>query len=98
MSNRNYLAGRRLEYETIKTKQNEGYEAVRTAGSHGKYDVIAFKIDRKPQFIQCKRAANEATADRLLKKFKLETASSGFYHQIMMVKVKGSSDIKYAVV
>src|SRR5574342_206127 len=41
MANKNYLAGRRLEYEVIKLLRASGMEATRTAGSHGWVDVVA---------------------------------------------------------
>ena len=41
MPNKNYISGRRLEYEVIKMLRNSGMEATRTAGSHGWVDVVA---------------------------------------------------------
>jgi len=41
-----YTSGRRLEYKVMEILRKEGYEIVlRTAGSHGKFDVIAGKSD-----------------------------------------------------
>jgi hypothetical protein len=37
----NYEKGRRGEYQIIKLLKSAGYDANRTAGSHGMYDVIA---------------------------------------------------------
>lgn len=93
MSNKNYQAGRRLEYECMKRYEADTWTTMRTAGSHGLYDVIAVRWDRKPIFIQCKRVGTEAAGKRLLKSFKETTMPSSFYHQVMEVKVKGSSDI-----
>lgn len=42
MANRNYANGRRREYEAISYFEDRGYTAVRTAGSHGLFDVIAW--------------------------------------------------------
>jgi len=53
MPNRNYLKGRRAEYKTIETLKNEGYICLRTAGSHGHYDVVAWD-DYDVYFIQVK--------------------------------------------
>jgi len=42
MPNKNYLAGRRMEHALIKELRGKGLEALRTAGSHGVADVIAY--------------------------------------------------------
>jgi Holliday junction resolvase len=39
MPNKNYLKGRRLEYEVCKAFKDAGCQAWRSAGSHGPYDV-----------------------------------------------------------
>lgn len=93
MPNKNYQAGRRLEYACIAYWKARGYHAVRTAGSHGLFDVVAFREDRKPEFIQCKRVRSAATAKRLLDKFRDETLPSPHYHQVMEVKIKGTSGV-----
>lgn len=41
MPNPRYLAGRRAEYAIVKAYRDAGWNAVRTAGSHGLFDVIA---------------------------------------------------------
>ena len=43
MPNKNYLAGRRMEHALIKELRGKGLEALRTAGSHGVADVIAYQ-------------------------------------------------------
>ena len=40
--NTNYRKGRRLEYKTMRVLERAGYETLRTAGSHGLFDVVAF--------------------------------------------------------
>ena len=42
MPNRNYTAGRALEYKVIKDLRSKGLEGLRTAGSHGVADIVAF--------------------------------------------------------
>ena len=42
MPNRNYTAGRTLEYKVIKDLRSKGLEGLRTAGSHGVADIVAF--------------------------------------------------------
>jgi len=58
MPNRNYEAGRRLEYKIMKILRdnlNDKYEIVRTAGSHSSVDVIVLEHRTKQYFgIQCK--------------------------------------------
>ena len=43
MPNSNYRNGRALEYKVIKDLRNKGLEAMRTAGSHGVADVVAYQ-------------------------------------------------------
>jgi len=52
-----YEAGRRAEYAAIAQLRIEGYQAVRTAGSHGPFDIVAWK-DRDLLFVQVKRVSN----------------------------------------
>ena len=54
MTNSNYTQGSRIEYKVVKLFQNWGYEARRTAGSHGPYDVIVIG-DKEIYLIQCKK-------------------------------------------
>ena len=42
MPNRNYTSGRALEYKVIKDLRSKGLEGLRTAGSHGVADIVAF--------------------------------------------------------
>ena len=39
--NRNYSRGRRAEYRAMKMLRHQGYIAMRAAGSHGMFDVVA---------------------------------------------------------
>lgn len=48
-----YERGRDAEYRTINELRADGYDAVRTAGSHGAADVIAWN-GVHVRFIQCK--------------------------------------------
>jgi hypothetical protein len=93
MPNKKYLSGRRLEYESMRRWETKEYHCMRTAGSHGQFDVIAIRWERKPEFIQCKRVSTVSQANRLLKSFKEVTIPSLYYHQVMEVKVKGSKEI-----
>jgi Holliday junction resolvase len=52
--NANYLAGRRLEYLTIKRLRAMGYDAQRSAGSKSAFDIVAWSTTRCLH-VQCKR-------------------------------------------
>ena len=55
MPNANYIKGRRKEYEIMNDAKAKGLIAVRTAGSHGPFDVIIIHPYAKIiEFIQCK--------------------------------------------
>jgi Holliday junction resolvase len=90
MPNANYLAGRRFEYEIVELFKARGYEATRTAGSHGTYDVVARDPKRPVEFIQCKRVESSTVGKRLLDKFRATTVPSQYFHQTLAVKVKGT--------
>lgn len=51
-----YQRGIALEYKIKKLLEHEGWTVLRTAGSHGEYDLIAYK-NREVIFIQLKRKA-----------------------------------------
>jgi Holliday junction resolvase-like predicted endonuclease len=40
-----YAKGRRLEYKSMAMLACEGYRCLRTAGSHGEFDLLAFQPD-----------------------------------------------------
>jgi Holliday junction resolvase len=70
MPNSNYVSGRAFEYERVDAWKQLGYEAQRSAGSHGKYDVIAIREDRGVVLIQCKVYKTQAGLNSALNKFK----------------------------
>ena len=48
--NKNYLRGRRFEYEVKKRWTSDTHKALRTAGSHGEFDIVSYKrMDIKPE-------------------------------------------------
>lgn len=51
-----YRGGREFEYRTIRHLTTNGYEIVRSAGSKGKIDIVAFKLGEL-LFVQCKRTS-----------------------------------------
>ena len=46
--NKNYTNGRALEYEVMKELKGKGFTALRTAGSHGVADIVAFSSKSLP--------------------------------------------------
>jgi hypothetical protein len=94
MPNKNYLAGRRMEYARAKAWRDDGWDVMRTAGSHGAFDLVCTQYD-KVLFIQCKVTKSKSVAKKLLKDF--EAAPPLFpcldWRQRMEVKVVGSSEI-----
>lgn len=61
--NKQYRRGRQKEWDVIKELEAKGYIAVRSAGSHGYWDVCAIK-DNIDYFIQVKREKNRGQAIR----------------------------------
>ena len=53
MPNKNYVKGRRMEYDVMAFLRQRGFKVYRTAGSHSETDVIAI-LDSSILFIQCK--------------------------------------------
>lgn len=71
MPNKNYRSGRAFEYEIKKAWEEAGYIVLRTAGSHGIFDLVAFhKISGTAIGIQCKKVKTLSDAHRLIKAFK----------------------------
>ena len=46
MVNKNYVSGRRFEYTIKKALEKLGWIAIRSAGSHSPFDIIAIKEGR----------------------------------------------------
>ena len=98
MPNSNYRAGRAFEYKRRKDWIRKGYEVVRSAGSHGVWDLCAVSIHH-PEWpvllIQLKRVEKESQGKLLLKRFKESPplTPSSHYHLVMEVQVKGSKEV-----
>lgn len=90
-----YEIGRRMEYEAMTRWRMKGYTPVRSAGSHGPWDICAVKDNHVVELIQCKVVERVSTARRYLKAFtsKPFLAPSDLYHQVLEVKVKGVGEI-----
>lgn len=60
-----YTAGLYYEYKCVNQLRAAGYGAQRTAGSHGPFDVIAWK-PHEILLIQVKKVGDTASVDRAL--------------------------------
>ena len=63
--NRNYVAGRSYEYKAKAKLEKEGYLVIRSAGSHGKWDLMAVHEGFPVRCIQIKRVQKEGAMKRL---------------------------------
>jgi hypothetical protein len=99
--NSNYLAGVRFERKIMHELNREGYTALRTAGSHGDFDVIG--VPRNPDwpvlFVQCKRTEDGNKAKKLLLEFRAHPPQlpSKHYHQRIDISVKNGVRIKATI-
>lgn len=104
MANKNYLRGRRLEYKIKHDYEREGWTVMRTAGSHGPYDLIAIRVISGKvniHLIQCK-AVGRSTIKRkqaLLNTFKMDSPISITHRDAIVsswlaVKETGDSDFE----
>lgn len=92
MPNKNYQAGRRLEYHIRNYYRERGWLVMRAAGSKSPFDLAAIhKLGGCPHFIQAKRITkgNERDALRLWHAFRADppVARSDHYAQVLWVKV-----------
>ena len=69
MPNRNYLTGRAYEYKAKRVLEEQGYTVIRTAGSHGPWDLVATREGEKVRCIQIKRTKSPGACKRLLGAF-----------------------------
>jgi hypothetical protein len=75
MPNKRYLAGRRFEYKVKRVLEKNGWEVLRTSGSHGLYDLICIRDilwADKPfrhfyiRFLQLKKNITHNKAEQIL--------------------------------
>ncbi len=69
MPNINYNRGRAFEYKRKAWWEGRGYTVLRTAGSHGPFDLIAITPHDNITLIQCKRVETGAEAIRIREAF-----------------------------
>jgi hypothetical protein len=86
--NRNYIAGRAFEYKIMAQWKAKDNIVMRTAGSHGPFDVIAIDPGHVCTLIQCKRVAKMGQANALIEKWKTNPPiKQGNYHLCLEVYV-----------
>lgn len=69
--NEKYIKGRNFEYQISKILSNKGFQTVRSAGSHGLFDLVAFKKlgdEMMTIFIQAKsyKKSSKSNAKKIL--------------------------------
>lgn len=64
-----YTYGRNAEYRAKRELEADGWTVIRSSGSHGPHDILAFKADQPVRCIQVKATKSEATASRLIRQF-----------------------------
>ena len=65
----NYSRGRSKEYELKRQLEEDGYTVLRTAGSHGAFDLICYKQDTEVSFYQVKYSMRSAPTKKELEAF-----------------------------
>ena len=89
----NYEVGRRFEYERMKYYKEQGYNVMRTAGSHGLFDLICLKRNQSALCVQCKVVQTERDAARLIDKFMEAGPIGGDFHERIDIKVRETRSI-----
>jgi hypothetical protein len=93
MANKNYVAGRRVEYLMKQELEDWGYYVIRSAGSKGAFDLAAFDqtelFNHPVRLIQLKAVKTEAEKNRLLKVWKAPLPPSPHYRQEIIVRWSG---------
>lgn len=81
MPNSRYIAGRAYEYRVMKRLREEGYsETIRSAGSHGKFDVIGIDpVKKRIVLVQCKIGKTQKEAIKNVKATGIEKQFKGRY-------------------
>ena len=87
-----------MEFGRRKHYQKRGWSVVRSAGSHGIWDLCGVRLEdpeHPVMFVQCKRVNTIQAAKAMLTKFEKDPPMPKSSHWIMRleVQVKGSRDI-----
>jgi len=94
MPNPNYVRGRAFEYREKKFWEGNGAVVMRTAGSHGIFDLIVVWPTGYMMGVQCKIVATDKEAELLGRKWKKSPPlPQGHYIQCLEVYSKQSRSI-----
>ena len=83
MPNKNYVVGRRKEWQTQRLLEAQGYTTMRMAGSHGPFDVIAFG-SRDIRAIQVKTGAPATVSPAELEAMSLVSVPDNVAKQVWL--------------
>lgn len=96
MPNPNYLAARKMEQERVNHYRALGFDASRSAGSKGPWDVVVIDWKRGiTTAISCKIVDSLTEANRIMRNFRAKPPRQQHrdLHQRLEVKVRGSKEI-----
>ena len=91
----NYTAGRAKEYKVMKFLDKQGYTTLRTAGSHGDWDVLAYKEGDCVEVVQVKYNKEGMPTKNELIRF--ETAALPFCARAYLVAFKRGQSSPFRV-
>jgi hypothetical protein len=87
----NYTRGRTKEYAVKKDLESQNYSVMRTAGSHGDWDLIAFQHEGPLHLIQIKYTKEGIPTKNELSRFEAAPIPNGARAYLLGFK-KGQSD------
>lgn len=92
-----YLKGRRIEYKVRDKLKKLGAEyVIRSAGSKGIVDLIAFfPTMKKVWLIQVKSSKKKISEKSLSKKYARMHDLEGYYHVFPMIALKQNKELKF---
>ena len=94
MTNYSYCRGRSFEYQRARHYREEGCLVLRSAGSHGDFDLTIIRPRGLVLLLQCKRTNIRSVGMRMCREFKANPPlPAGYYEQRMEVLVKGGEMI-----
>lgn len=89
----NYTRGRAFEYVRKAFYEEMGYAVLRTAGSHGLFDLVAIR-GTQVMLIQCKRVRSQSAADLLIKRWKESPPLTNGPTQVLDVYVQATRKVE----
>jgi Holliday junction resolvase len=94
MPNANYARGVRYERQIMAQLKASGYSVVRASGSHGLFDVIAFRSGSPVIAVQCKcsKTLSKAKAEERAKAFVKAPPLSPSIHFSQVISIYAMKD------